>query len=105
MTKLVVTTRRGETHTLDTSIGSSVMETIRDSGIDGILALCGGACSCATCHVYVAPEYSEAVTPMSQDEHDLLEGSSHRNERSRLSCQIRMNESLSGLHVTIAPED
>ena len=105
MTKLVVTTRRGETHTLDAPIGLSVMEIIRDSGVDGILALCGGACSCATCHVYVAPEYAEAVTPISQDERDLLEGSEHRNKSSRLSCQIRMNGNLSGLHVTVAPED
>jgi 2Fe-2S ferredoxin len=105
MTKLVVTTRQGETHTLDASIGLSVMEIIRDSGVDAMLALCGGACSCATCHVYVAPEYAEAVTPMSQDEDDLLAGSDNHNERSRLSCQIRMNETISGLHVTVAPED
>ena len=105
MSKLIVTTRAGETRTLEASLGLSVMEVVRDSGIDALLALCGGACSCATCHVYLAPEYREAVPPMSSDEDGLLSGSGHRNEHSRLSCQIRMTESLSGLRVTVAPED
>lgn len=105
MSQLIVTTREGEAHTLEAPIGVSVMEVIRDNGIDEMLALCGGVCSCATCHVYVAPEFAGQVTPISEDESDLLDSSSHRNERSRLSCQIRMNDSLSGLRVTIAPED
>ena len=103
--KLVVTTRAGETHSLDAPIGLSVMEVIRDSGVDGMLALCGGACSCATCHVYLDSNFEKIAPPISEDESGILEGSSHRNDRSRLSCQIRMNESLSGLRVTIAPED
>jgi len=105
MAKLIVTTRKGETHTLEAPTGSSVMEVIRDSSISDILALCGGACACATCHVHIATEFAGILPPMSADEDGLLEGSSHRDTRSRLSCQIRMTDSLSGLRVTIAEED
>ena len=105
MSELIVTTRDGETRTLKATLGVSVMEVIRDGGVDEMLALCGGVCSCATCHVHVDPEFAGQLPPMSEDESDLLDSSSHRNERSRLSCQIRMNDSLSGLRVTVAEED
>ena len=105
MAKLIVTMRNGETRTLEAPTGLSVMEVIRDSGIGDILALCGGACSCATCHVHVAPEFTGVLPQISEDENGLLDGSSHRNAYSRLSCQIRMNDGLSGLHVTIAAEE
>ena len=105
MPQLIVTTREGETGTLDAGLGMSVMEVIRDGGVDELLALCGGVCSCATCHVHVDPEFAGAAPPISEDESDLLESSSHRDARSRLACQIRMNDSLSGLRVTIAQED
>lgn len=105
MPKLTVTTRGGETRTVAAAAGASAMEAMRDAGIDEVLALCGGVCSCATCHVHVDREFAALLPPMSEDENALLDGSSHRNERSRLSCQIRMSEELSGLHVTIAKED
>lgn len=105
MPQLIVTTREGETQRLEAPAGLSIMEVIRDRGIDELLALCGGVCSCATCHVHVDPEFAAALPAMSEDESDLLDSSSHRNAQSRLSCQIRMNDSLSGLRVTIAAED
>lgn len=105
MPKLIVTTRDGETRELNGDAGLSVMEVIRDGGIDELLALCGGCCSCATCHVHVDPEFADKVAPMGEDENDLLESSDHRNERSRLSCQIPFSAELDGLRVTIAPED
>jgi 2Fe-2S ferredoxin len=105
MPQLIVTTREGETKTLEAPAGLSVMEVIRDGGVDELLALCGGVCSCATCHVFVDPEFAAAAPPITEDESDLLDSSSHRNDRSRLSCQIRMNDGLSGLRVSIAPED
>lgn len=105
MPQLIVTTREGETRTLEAPTGLSVMETIRDGGIDELLALCGGVCSCATCHVHVDPAFADRLPPMSEDENDLLDAASDRNERSRLSCQIRMNDSLAGLRVTIAQAD
>lgn len=105
MSELIVTTREGETRTLKAPLGVSVMEAIRDGGVDEMLALCGGVCSCATCHVHVAPEFAAQLPPISEDESDLLDSSSHRNEHSRLACQIRMNDGLSGLRVTLAQED
>ena len=105
MPKLVVVNRAGEEKTVEASAGLSVMEVIRDSGMDELLALCGGCCSCATCHVYVDPAFAAAVEPMSEDENDLLDSSDHRNETSRLSCQIHLTDALDGLKVTIAQED
>jgi len=105
MPKLVVVTREGEESVFDADAGLSVMEVIRDNGVDELLALCGGCCSCATCHVYVDPAFAGLLPEMSDDENDLLDSSDHRNERSRLSCQLPMTAELDGLTVTIAPED
>ena len=105
MPELNVITRDGAQQTINASADSSVMEAIRDSGFDELLALCGGCCSCATCHVYVDPAFAQSLPPVSDDESDLLDGSPHRNDHSRLSCQVMMTEALSGLTITIAPED
>ena len=105
MPKLIVTNRAGESTTVDADDGLTVMEAIRDNGFDELLALCGGCCSCATCHVFVDPEYAGKLPPMSEDEDDLLDSSDARNETSRLSCQIPLTSELDGLKVTIAPED
>ena len=105
MTKLVVVDRSGSEREIDVANGVSVMEAIRDSGFDELLALCGGCCSCATCHVYVDPAFAGLLPDMSDDENDLLDSSDHRDERSRLSCQLSITDELDGLTVTIAPED
>ncbi|MFB7091464.1 2Fe-2S iron-sulfur cluster-binding protein [Streptomyces sp. NPDC056296] len=105
MPKLIVTTREGETRTVDALVGLSTMEVIREAGVDELLALCGGCCSCATCHVYVDPEFADRLPAMSEDENDLLDSSEHRRPTSRLSCQLPFDDSLDGLPVTIAPED
>jgi ferredoxin, 2Fe-2S len=105
MPKLIVTTRDGAVQELEGQAGLSVMEIIRDGGVDELLALCGGCCSCATCHVYVDPGFADQIAPMGEDENDLLDSSDHRNETSRLSCQIPFTSALDGLKVTIAAED
>ncbi|MFB6549438.1 2Fe-2S iron-sulfur cluster-binding protein [Streptomyces sp. NPDC056405] len=105
MLKLTVISREGIPHTLAPVSGTSAMEAIRDAGVDELLALCGGCCSCATCHVYVNPEFADRLPPASDDENDLLESSEHRRANSRLSCQLPLTEALDGLEVTIAPED
>ena len=105
MPQLHITTRHGEVRTVDADIGISVMETIRMHGIDEVVALCGGACSCATCHVYVDAGWLDQLSPISADESDLLDSSDHRTNLSRLSCQIRMTDELDGLTLTVAPED
>ena len=105
MPKLVVTNREGETSEIEVEDGLTVMEAIRDNGFDELLALCGGCCSCATCHIFVDDASGAALPAMSEDEDDLLESSDHRREGSRLSCQIPFTAELDGLKVTIAPED
>jgi 2Fe-2S ferredoxin len=105
MPKLIVVDRSGAEKTVEADAGLSVMEAIRDNGFDELLALCGGCCSCATCHVYVDPAFADKVSPISEDENDLLDSSDHRNETSRLSCQVQLTDALDGLRVTIAPED
>jgi 2Fe-2S ferredoxin len=105
MPRLVVTNRAGSTSEIEVGDGLTVMEAIRDNGFDELLALCGGCCSCATCHVHVDPAFFDQLLKMSEDEDDLLESSDHRVATSRLSCQIPFTADLDGLHVTIAPED
>ena len=105
MPNLIVTTLSGETTTIVAEVGHSVMESIRHAGIDDILALCGGCCSCATCHVYVDPQFAGMLPPLSEDESALLDSSAHRRETSRLSCQIKVTDALDGLQVTIARQE
>jgi len=105
MPKLTIITRDGAEKSVEAKAGWSVMENIRDNGIDELLALCGGCCSCATCHVHVDEEWVDRLKPRSPDEDDLLDTSDHKTGASRLSCQILMTAELDGLRVTIAPED
>ena len=105
MPEIIVTTREGATSSLTVKAGVSLMEALRDGGHDELLALCGGCCSCATCHVYVDTEFAGKLPAMSEDGNELLDSSSHRNETSRLACQIKVTDALSGLRTTIAPED
>ena len=105
MPRLIVLTRDGTEHVVEARAGWSVMENIRDNGFDELLALCGGCCSCATCHVHVDPEWIGRLKPMKADEDDLLHTSDQRVETSRLSCQILFAAELDGLKVRIAPED
>lgn len=105
MAEVIVTTREGEQHRLPLRPGFSLMETIRDAGIDELLALCGGCCSCATCHVHVDPTFTQLLPSMSDDEDDLLDSSGHRSETSRPACQIVLTVELVGLRATIAPEE
>jgi 2Fe-2S ferredoxin len=105
MPTLIVVDRKGQEKSVTGDAGLSVMEVIRDNGFDELLALCGGSCSCATCHVFVDPAWTAKVGGPHEDEADLLDSSDHRNERSRLSCQIAFTDALDGLKVTIAPED
>ena len=105
MPTLNVTNREGQETAVEVEDGLTVMEAIRDNGFDELLALCGGCCSCATCHVHVDPSFKDRLPAMSEDEDDLLESSDHRTENSRLGCQIPFTDALDGLRVTIAPED
>ncbi|WP_395336715.1 2Fe-2S iron-sulfur cluster-binding protein [Novosphingobium sp. BL-8H] len=105
MASITVVGTSGQERVLDARIGQTVMEVIRDAGFDELLALCGGCCSCATCHVHVEGGPAHALAGMSEDENDLLDSSSHRGSQSRLSCQLQITDALDGLRVRIAPED
>jgi 2Fe-2S ferredoxin len=105
MPQLTVVTRDGTERVVEGEAGLSVMEVIREHGFDELLALCGGCCSCATCHVHVDEEWTGALPAMGADEDDLLDSSDHRVATSRLSCQLAFGDALDGLRVRIAPED
>ena len=105
MPHIQVTTRDGEIRELDVAASGFLMEALRDANIDGVEAICGGCCSCATCHVHVDPEWLDKLPPMEGDEDDLLDTSDHRVASSRLSCQLPFSDALDGLRVAIAPED
>ena len=105
MTTVILTTRDGQVHTLECSDGVSLMENIRSHGLHELLALCGGNCSCGTCHVHVEEHAFKRLPVMSEDENYLLEISAHRRPTSRLSCQLLIEPGLAGLAARIAPED
>jgi 2Fe-2S ferredoxin len=103
--KLIVTDRSSVERTIEGEDGLSVMEIIRNAGAEEPFALCGGNCSCATCHVYVDPAYATAIPETATNENDVLDSANDRRETSRLACQIVFRNELSGLRVRIAPAD
>ena len=105
MVKLVIVNRAGDANEVEADEGMSLMEVIRDNGFDELLALCGGCCSCATCHVHVEAGAADQLPAMSEDENDLLDSTTDRDAGSRLSCQLPFSEALDGLKVRIAAED
>jgi len=84
--------------------GDTLMQVATDNGIDEIIAECGGACICATCHCYVADEWSDKLTEAGPIEQSMLEMVLEPKPNSRLSCQIDLDESLDGLVVTLPQE-
>jgi ferredoxin, 2Fe-2S len=89
----------GEKRTVQAEPGSTVMETAIRHMVPGIEAECGGACACATCHVYIDEAWREKVGAPSPMEEDMLDFGYDVRENSRLSCQIRVTEELEGLVV------
>ena len=105
MPQITVVNNAGEEKSIQADEGRTLMEVIRDNGFDELLALCGGCCSCATCHVHVEPSFKDKLPPMSEDENDLLDSTDHRDATSRLSCQIPLTDALDGMRVTLAEAD
>jgi ferredoxin, 2Fe-2S len=104
MPALTVVSRDGSAHVVEAQLGTSLMEAIRDGGFDDeVLAICGGCCSCATCHVYVDTAFANRFPPIGSDENELLGGLASRTGDSRLSCQLSVMPSLEGARFTIAP--
>ena len=105
MPKVVYTTPDGNQEIINGRDGDSIMETAVKNGVPGIVAECGGAAACATCHVYVHEDFLPLLEPMDDLEDDMLEGTAcERRPNSRLSCQLRLSTPLDGIAVTIAPE-
>ena len=100
MPKVTFIDAAGTSRTVDAQIGSTVMETALRGAVPGIEAECGGACACATCHVYVSAEWTQIVGKPSQMEEDMLDFASDVRPNSRLSCQIKVTSQLDGLVVT-----
>jgi ferredoxin, 2Fe-2S len=103
--QIILVNRKGEEMALEATAGISIMENIRNAGVDELLALCGGVLSCATCHVFVDQKWMDAVGEPADTEADMLGTTTHQQPTSRLSCQIQMRDALDGLRVTLAPEE
>jgi 2Fe-2S ferredoxin len=101
--KIIAADRVGAEHIVEGRDGWTVMEILRDAGLP-ITAECGGACACATCHVYVDQDWYAKLTPPSDTEIDMLDMALAVEPNSRLSCQIVCAPELDGIKVTIAPE-
>jgi ferredoxin, 2Fe-2S len=104
MAELVIVDRDGKEHRVEGKVGVSVMETLRELDY-GVAAICGGMCSCATCHVWVDESWVGKLPAKQGDEQELLQELQGYGPSSRLSCQVQFNEGLSGLRVTIAPDE
>jgi 2Fe-2S ferredoxin len=99
-----VVDRDGKEHEVEARAGLKVMENLRELDY-GVAAICGGMCSCATCHIYVDPDWVDRLPVPQSDERELLSELSHTQDNSRLSCQIEFTPELAGLRVTIAADE
>jgi len=101
MAKITYIGADGTRYEIEAENGSTVMENAIRNGVPGIEAECGGACACATCHVYVADEWREKAGSASPMEEDMLDFAYELKPNSRLSCQITVNDEFDGLVVHI----
>ena len=101
--KIKVTDREGKRYELEGDSNSTLMEILRDAGLD-IEAACGGCCACATCHVYVNDKWLDKINPKDDDEESMLDQAFDVKETSRLSCQISLSDDLDGIELELAPE-
>jgi 2Fe-2S ferredoxin len=104
MARMVVVDRDGKEHEIEARTGLKIMEVLRELDY-GVAAICGGLCSCATCHVYVDPAWTARLPKPQSDELELLrELGDYKEAVSRLSCQVDFTEQLAGIKVAIAPD-
>jgi len=103
VTKIIVKDRQGDVQELSADMGLTLMEIIRDAGMD-IEAACGGCCACATCHLYIDKNWFSKLSAMEDDEESMLDQAFNVQDNSRLGCQIEFNDELDGIKVELAPE-
>ena len=101
--KIAVTDREGNKQILKGDSNSTLMEIIRDEGLE-IEAACGGCCACATCHVYIDDKWLNKIDPKDDEEESMLDQAFDVKSNSRLSCQINLSDELDGLELELAPE-
>jgi 2Fe-2S ferredoxin len=101
MPKIVFIEPGGGRREINAPLGLTLMEAARQNGVQGVVALCGGACMCATCHVYVDPKWLARLEPREEMEEGMLETAWEPRANSRLSCQIQITADLDGLQVTV----
>lgn len=105
MAKMLVTDRDSQVHEVEGQLGLKFMETLREFDY-GVTAICGGLCSCATCHIFVDPEWMPRLPTPQGDEKELLVELQHYDPaRSRLSCQVDFTEALDGIRLEVAPDE
>lgn len=104
MTRVKYIQPDGTVREVDAEPGTTLMEAAVDNNVEGIIAECGGACSCATCHVYVDAEWLERLSPPDAQEDGMLDCVIERRANSRLSCQIQLSDDLDGITVKVPEE-
>lgn len=104
MISIKVTDLDGREHEVQAQTDIPLMETLREAEW-GVAAVCGGMCSCGTCHVYVEPEWLDSFPEKSVEEEDLLDFLDYTKPNSRLSCQLLIEPQHDGLALTLAPEE
>jgi 2Fe-2S ferredoxin len=105
MPKIIYITPDGERHETEVENGYSVMEGAINNNIEGIVAECGGACACATCHSYIDEAWTSKLAEMDDMEDSMLDAAFERKDNSRLTCQIEVSDELDGLVVHVAEND
>ncbi len=105
MARITYITRDGTQHEVDVENGYSVMEGAINNNIEGIVAECGGACACATCHGYVDEAWLEKLPAMDDMEDSMLDAAYGRRPNSRLTCQLEVSDDLDGLVVQVGEND
>ncbi len=105
MPKIIYIDTDGSRKEVDVKVGYTVMEGAMDNGVDGIVAECGGACACATCHSYIDPAWLEKLPEMDDMEDSMLDVAYERKDNSRLTCQIEVTNELDGLVVHVAENE
>ncbi len=105
MPKVTYVMPAGERLEVEVDCGYSVMEGAINNNVEGIVAECGGACACATCHSYIDESWLDRLPEMDDMEDSMLDAAYQRKDNSRLTCQIEMNDDLDGLIVHVADNE
>ena len=105
MPKVIYITADEQRHEVEVEAGYSIMEGAINNNIDGIVADCGGACACATCHSYVDAAWTDKIPTMDDMEDSMLDAAFERKDNSRLTCQIEMSDALDGIVIHVADNE